>query len=30
MVLLVRPGITDLAPIEFKDESEILGQALNP
>ena len=27
VVLSVRPGITDLASIEFKDENEILGRA---
>jgi len=30
MVLSVRPGITDYASIEFKDENEILGRAANP
>jgi lipopolysaccharide/colanic/teichoic acid biosynthesis glycosyltransferase len=30
IVLSVRPGITDLASIEFKDENEILGQAFDP
>jgi lipopolysaccharide/colanic/teichoic acid biosynthesis glycosyltransferase len=30
VVLSVRPGITDLASIEFKDENEILGQADDP
>ena len=30
LVLSVRPGITDRASIEFKDESEILGKALDP
>jgi len=29
-ILSVRPGITDLASIEFSEESEILGQAENP
>lgn len=29
-VLSVRPGITDRASIEFKDENEILGRATNP
>jgi lipopolysaccharide/colanic/teichoic acid biosynthesis glycosyltransferase len=30
LVLSVRPGITDRASIEFKGESEILGEALDP
>jgi lipopolysaccharide/colanic/teichoic acid biosynthesis glycosyltransferase len=30
LILSVRPGITDRASIEFKDESEILGAALDP
>lgn len=30
IVLSVRPGITDLASIEFKDESLILGSAVDP
>lgn len=30
VVLSVRPGITDRASIEFKDENEILGQADDP
>ncbi len=30
LVLSVRPGITDRASVEFKDESEILGQAHDP
>jgi lipopolysaccharide/colanic/teichoic acid biosynthesis glycosyltransferase len=30
IVLSVRPGITDLASIEFKDENKILGNALDP
>jgi lipopolysaccharide/colanic/teichoic acid biosynthesis glycosyltransferase len=30
LVLSVRPGITDRASIEFKDENEILGRADNP
>ncbi len=30
MVLSVRPGITDRASIEFKDENEILGRAADP
>lgn len=30
MVLSVRPGITDRASIEFKDENEILGRAVDP
>jgi len=30
LVLSVRPGITDLASIEFKDENEILGAAPDP
>lgn len=29
-VLSVRPGITDRASIEFKDENDILGKAANP
>lgn len=29
-VLLVRPGITDYASIEFRNESEILGKVDNP
>ena len=29
-VLHVRPGITDLASIEFFDENEMLGKSLNP
>lgn len=29
-VLSVRPGITDKASIEFKDENEILGRAVDP
>jgi len=29
-VLSVRPGITDLAAIQYKDESTILGQARDP
>lgn len=29
-VLSVRPGITDRASIEFRDESDILGQATDP
>jgi len=29
-VLSVRPGITDLAAIQYKDESAILGQACDP
>lgn len=29
-VLSVRPGITDKASIEFKDENEILGRAADP
>lgn len=29
-VLLVRPGITDLASIEYRSESEVLAQAENP
>lgn len=28
LILSVRPGITDLASVEFKDECEILGAAL--
>lgn len=30
LILSVRPGITDRASIEFKDESHILGEALEP
>jgi lipopolysaccharide/colanic/teichoic acid biosynthesis glycosyltransferase len=30
LVLSVRPGITDRASIEFKDENEILGRATDP
>ena len=30
VVLSVRPGITDRASIEFKDENEILGSAVDP
>ncbi len=30
VVLSVRPGITDRASIEFKDENEILGRATEP
>jgi lipopolysaccharide/colanic/teichoic acid biosynthesis glycosyltransferase len=30
VVLSVRPGITDRASIEFKDENEILGRATDP
>ena len=30
LVLSVRPGITDNASIEFKDENKILGQSVNP
>jgi lipopolysaccharide/colanic/teichoic acid biosynthesis glycosyltransferase len=30
VVLSVRPGITDYASIEFKDENEILGRSMNP
>lgn len=30
IVLSVRPGITDWASIEFKDENEILGRAADP
>ena len=30
IVLSVRPGITDWASIEFKDENEILGRATDP
>jgi lipopolysaccharide/colanic/teichoic acid biosynthesis glycosyltransferase len=29
-ILQVRPGITDLASIEYRDEAAILGQAENP
>ncbi|RZJ14190.1 MAG: sugar transferase [Acidovorax sp.] len=30
IVLSVRPGITDLASIEFRDESTLLGQSTDP
>lgn len=30
LVLSVRPGITDMASIEFIDENQILGRALDP
>jgi lipopolysaccharide/colanic/teichoic acid biosynthesis glycosyltransferase len=30
VVLSVRPGITDRASIQFKDENEILGRAVDP
>lgn len=30
LVLSVRPGITDWASVEFKDESQILGKARDP
>ena len=30
LVLSVRPGITDRASIEYKEESEMLGKALDP
>ena len=30
LILSVRPGITDKASIEFKDENEILGSAVDP
>ena len=30
LVLSVKPGITDLASIEYKDENEILGKAKDP
>lgn len=30
VVLSVRPGITDLASIEYRSESELLGQSSNP
>lgn len=30
LILNVKPGITDLASIEFKDENEILGNVENP
>jgi len=29
-LLLIRPGITDLASVEFRDESELLGQSADP
>jgi lipopolysaccharide/colanic/teichoic acid biosynthesis glycosyltransferase len=29
-ILKIRPGITDLASIKFKNESEILGKSTNP
>lgn len=30
LILSVKPGITDLASIEFRDESKLLGQSLDP
>jgi lipopolysaccharide/colanic/teichoic acid biosynthesis glycosyltransferase len=30
VLLSVRPGITDLASVEFRDEQEILGAAADP
>jgi lipopolysaccharide/colanic/teichoic acid biosynthesis glycosyltransferase len=30
LILSVRPGITDRASVEFKDESRILGEAVDP
>jgi lipopolysaccharide/colanic/teichoic acid biosynthesis glycosyltransferase len=30
LILSVRPGITDRSSIEFKDENEILGKAVDP
>lgn len=30
LVLSVRPGITDLASIEYRDESELLGRSAHP
>jgi lipopolysaccharide/colanic/teichoic acid biosynthesis glycosyltransferase len=30
VVLKVRPGITDLASLKYRDESEILGRSANP
>ncbi len=30
LVLSIRPGITDMASIEFKDENQILGRAIDP
>jgi lipopolysaccharide/colanic/teichoic acid biosynthesis glycosyltransferase len=30
LVLSVRPGITDLASIEYRDENELLGHSANP
>jgi lipopolysaccharide/colanic/teichoic acid biosynthesis glycosyltransferase len=30
VVLSVRPGITDRASIEYKDENEVLGRAADP
>ena len=30
LILSVKPGITDKASIEFKDENEILGKAVDP
>ncbi|MFT3664756.1 sugar transferase [Piscinibacter sp.] len=30
LVLSVRPGITDLASIEYRDESELLGRSADP
>lgn len=30
LILSMRPGITDLASIEFRDENEVLGNAVDP
>ena len=30
LVLSVRPGITDLASIEYRDENELLGRSSDP
>ena len=30
LVLSVRPGITDLASIEYRDENELLGRSADP
>jgi lipopolysaccharide/colanic/teichoic acid biosynthesis glycosyltransferase len=29
-IFIVRPGITDYASIKYREESEILGESLNP
>jgi lipopolysaccharide/colanic/teichoic acid biosynthesis glycosyltransferase len=30
VILRVRPGLTDLASLKYRDESELLGQSDNP